>query len=541
MRTKHKSLLILVACAVSAAALAETTSYHYQKAVPQLVVDSGIPPAPLAKWASPLLEFSGVPVGSSATRTVALRNVGTAVGNFSQMSGLPEGLQADASSCATVAVGAECLVRFTFTPSGMTAMSAPSVSPFGSNHENVLAVSGLGLLTAGSLSTSSLQFADQLVGSTSAVQTVGLTNAGNTPLSVGQLSVSGPFLASTDCASSLAAGSLCHINVQFKPVSSGSFEGVVTLQSSAGTQTVALTGSGVAAVLGFEDALGSSLAQLTYSTALGTTAPAQTLYVKNKGTAPLLVSSVSAPTPFAVTSSSCSAALAPGARCPVSVSFTPAAQTTYSLPLSVASNALTSAALTLNGTGGPPSYAILSLATAKVPTNGTLSADKLTLSPTGGGNQILVSTNLAAKTSGKWYFEAYFSNIGCTFCELGVMPASAVGAVVSGASVSPVGYAYTYSGGGGSGGGIGNGMNSWVATGLGQTSGTRIGVALDLDAHQVTFKLSGATYGPYNLSSPRGTAYVPFVTTWGSYTMTANFGQSAFVRGVPAGYNAGWY
>lgn len=535
-----KPVLFLLACAALGLPAANATTYNFQRVVPTLVVDSGIPPAPLAQWQTTVLDFAGVPVGSSTTKTAVLKNIGTAPGDFSSLSNLTAGVQANTSACTSVAPNSGCTVSFTYAPTAMSPLAISGVVPAGVASDNQLALSGVGLLTAGSLTAGSLDFDPLNVGSVSNVKTVALTNSGNTPLSVGLLSFTGPFTAETDCGNSLAAGSLCHINVRFAPSAVGSATGEVTLQSAVGTQTVTLTGTGTAAMLAFEDSLGATVAQLNYSAALGTSAAPQTVYVKNTGNANLTVGAVTVPAPFALQSNGCST-VAPGARCALSITFTPAAQTSYSVLVSVASNALSSGALTLSGTGGAPNYAILSLSTAKVPSGGTLSADKLTLTPAGGGSQILVATNLAGKTSGKWYFEVSMSNVGCSFCEFGIMPASAIGTVTSGGSVAPVGSAYYFSGGGGTGGGIAKGVNSWVATGLGQSSNTPLGVALDLDNRQVTFKLATQSYGPYSLASPVGTAYVPFVTSWGSNSVTANFGQKAFSRGVPTGYNAGWY
>ncbi len=532
-------ILALFAACLTVVCSAHAASYEMKRAVPTLVVDSGVAPSPLAHWQSTTLDFSGVPVGSSATRSLVLSNVGTAPGNFSQFSAPVAGLQVDASACAQVAPGSSCNVTLTYAPSGMTALAAAGLAPVGPAHDNLLSITGTGLLSSAALSTASLSFVGVDLGSTSSVQTVALTNSGNTELAVGQLNVTGPFTADTDCASALAVGTLCHINVRFVPEASGNATGAVTLQSAAGVQTVALSGTAVTATYAFEDTAGNAVAQLDFSTPLGTAAASQTVYLKNTGTASLSVSSVAAPAPFMLAANSCNS-VAPGARCALSVSFTPSAQTSFARTLSVTSNATSGATLTLNGTGAAPTYALLSASTAKIPANAGLSADKLTLSAIGGGTQVLVSTNLAGKTSGKWYFEVTPSNSGCTFCEAGVMPASAIGTATNGGA-SPVGYAYYFSGAGGTGGGISNGTNSWLATTVRHTSGTPVGVALDLDARQVTFKLSGGTYGPYNLGSPVGTAYVPFVSAWGGYMMTANFGQTAFVRGVPAGYTAGWY
>ena len=60
-----------------------------------------------------------------------------------------------------------------------------------------------------SLSTSSLTFGLQLVGTRSTAQTATLTNTGTTPLTISSIAASGDFVAKDNCGSSLPAGESC--------------------------------------------------------------------------------------------------------------------------------------------------------------------------------------------------------------------------------------------------------------------------------------------------------------------------------------------
>ncbi len=102
------------------------------------------------------------------------------------------------------------------------------------------------LAPVASLSPSSLTFAAQTVGSTSAAQTITLANSGQAALSITSITASTGFLQTSSCGSSLAGGSTCPISVTFAPTAAGSVTGTLTIADNAAgaTQTVALSGTG---------------------------------------------------------------------------------------------------------------------------------------------------------------------------------------------------------------------------------------------------------------------------------------------------------
>ena len=101
------------------------------------------------------------------------------------------------------------------------------------------------------LSTSSLVFTGEIVGSASAAQTVTLTNSGNGSMTLTGVSITGPnapaFSQTNDCGSSLAPMGSCAVVVAFDPSSIGNLAATVTIADNAtGTpQTVALSGIGL--------------------------------------------------------------------------------------------------------------------------------------------------------------------------------------------------------------------------------------------------------------------------------------------------------
>jgi parallel beta-helix repeat protein len=102
------------------------------------------------------------------------------------------------------------------------------------------------------------------------------------------------------------------------------------------------------------------------SQAVGTTSAAQTVTVKNTGTAAAAISSVAAGGDFAQTNT-CGSSLAAGASCTASVTFTPSASGARSGSLTVtstATNSPTQVSLTGTGTSANPNLALNAPATA---------------------------------------------------------------------------------------------------------------------------------------------------------------------------------
>ncbi len=99
-------------------------------------------------------------------------------------------------------------------------------------------------------SPASLSFGSQTVGTTSAAQTVTLTNSGSGPLTITGISITGTnsadFGQTNACGNSLAAGSSCAINVTFQPTGVKTRTATLTITDNAATspQSVPLSGMG---------------------------------------------------------------------------------------------------------------------------------------------------------------------------------------------------------------------------------------------------------------------------------------------------------
>lgn len=92
----------------------------------------------------------------------------------------------------------------------------------------------------------SLNFGSVLVGQTSPAKPTALTNTGNAPLLLFNISPTGDFLQSNNCGKTLTVGKTCTIEVSFKPTAKGLRTGTLSIagNTASGSQKVALTGTG---------------------------------------------------------------------------------------------------------------------------------------------------------------------------------------------------------------------------------------------------------------------------------------------------------
>ena len=98
-----------------------------------------------------------------------------------------------------------------------------------------------------SLDPTSLTFADENVGTTSAAQPVTVTNNSGAPLTITTIVMSGDFAETNTCDNPLAFGDTCTIDVTFTPTVGGTRTGGLTItDDTGGTSTLALSGIGTA-------------------------------------------------------------------------------------------------------------------------------------------------------------------------------------------------------------------------------------------------------------------------------------------------------
>jgi len=97
------------------------------------------------------------------------------------------------------------------------------------------------------LSTASLVFGNQALGTTSAAQLVTVTNNQANPLAVSSIVATGDFAQRNNCGSKVVAGGKCKVSLTFTPSVVGTRTGSLTITDDAGSspQIVSLSGTGV--------------------------------------------------------------------------------------------------------------------------------------------------------------------------------------------------------------------------------------------------------------------------------------------------------
>ncbi|HZP62669.1 MAG TPA: FG-GAP-like repeat-containing protein [Terriglobales bacterium] len=207
-----------------------------------------------------------------------------------------------------------------------------AVGDFNRDHQpDVVVADSLGnavdvLLNTGVVSfspTTPLSFSPQLLGISSAPQSVTLTNTSKTALSIGSKQVSAPFkfASGTTCGSSVAPGAKCTLSLIFHPTTMGLKSGLVTLNDSASgkPQVVELSGTGTTLTV--------SPPQLDFGKQkVHTLSPPQNVTVTNTGSTAVSITGIAMggayPTDY-VETNTCGSQLDAGATCTISISFGP--------------------------------------------------------------------------------------------------------------------------------------------------------------------------------------------------------------------------
>jgi hypothetical protein len=298
------------------------------------------------------LAFTSQPVGvPSAGQTVLVRNMGSVplgILPFT-MTGANNGDFSQTNNCgASLPGGSSCTVTVTFTPAASGSRVA-SLNVNGNTSSTVVSLNGAAVDAAFiSLSTSTLNFGNQTVEVASPAQTVTLTNAGNTALTIFSYNVSGDFGQTNNCPASLASKASCTINISFLPTQEGLRTGTISVNSNShflANPTINETGTGVAG----NPSLVLSTAGLVFNPQdVNTTSGLQFVAVTNTGNVPVTISSVSATGDFMPTG--CLQTLSPGQSCSVRVSFTPTAAGTRTGVVTLMNNSPVGT-LTFNASG----------------------------------------------------------------------------------------------------------------------------------------------------------------------------------------------
>lgn len=194
------------------------------------------------------VSFGAQPVGTSSSATqVQLANLGSS--NLVVTSLQASGDFAETDTCVDTISGASaCNINITFTPTlPGTRTGAITITDNASGSPQSFALTGIGAVAQVNLMPQSLTFPTQSPGTTSANQTVQVSNTGQANLLISRIDVSADFQESNTCTASVPPGSNCTVSVAFSPSASanGTVTGTLTITDNAPSspQTVPLTGT----------------------------------------------------------------------------------------------------------------------------------------------------------------------------------------------------------------------------------------------------------------------------------------------------------
>jgi len=328
----------------------------------------GIAPVVVASATS--LDFGTQAVNTeSGVRRVTLVNEGDAPWVFDA-----HYLEADSSSFSSFVTGSNCSGRYGLVQPGENCFFDVRFTPkragtfVATVHTGPARVPGDSVLLRGvatgpgyELSPSLLSFPDQPSGSSGPPRNFLISNPGDAPLKVSQITLIGKDAAQfwlSHACSEIPAGGRCAVAVTFKPDSVGGKSAQLRVQHNSplstegsGTADIAATAGDAAALLALAPRSLEFAAQ-----PLNTSSAVQKVRVTNRGSKPLVIGSISLvaddPEEFSRTHD-CNSPLEPEASCEISVVFRPVSAGARSARLSIANDAKDSPAfVAVSGMGG---------------------------------------------------------------------------------------------------------------------------------------------------------------------------------------------
>ena len=192
------------------------------------------------------LTFGDLQVGTtSPAQTVTLSNTGAAILTIASIAA--SGDFGQSNDCGNaLAAGDSCTISVTFTPTApFTRTGTIAITDSAAVGPHVVSLTGGGIGPAVTLSPTALNFGNQPLGTTSAPQTVTLTNTGNALLTLDGVAIIGDFAQSNTCGTTLAPGASCAFAVTFTPTTIGSRNGALEITDDApgSPQVVTLIGT----------------------------------------------------------------------------------------------------------------------------------------------------------------------------------------------------------------------------------------------------------------------------------------------------------
>ena len=250
----------------------------------------------------------------------------------------------------------------------------------------------------GAVSPASLNFGSQGVGTTSAAQTITISNPSNVSFDIASLAASANFSQTNTCGASLAPGASCAASVAFTPAAAALETGSITVTDGAKVSplVIPLSGTGVSGPFLALDPTQVNFVPQT----IGTSSTAAAIMLVNTGNTSLSITGIAITgaesSDFAQTNN-CGSSLAAAGSCTVNVKFAPTAGGSRTARIAVSDTAPgspQSANLAGSGIGPAASLTANALSFSAQATGTTSAAQMVTL--TNIGDQALTFTRIAA-------------------------------------------------------------------------------------------------------------------------------------------------
>lgn len=268
------------------------------------------------------LSFAETLIGqTAAVQNIAVSNTGGVPATLASEA-VTGNFAITANTCTGVlAANSGCTLSIAFTPTAAGPRTG-TLTVIDSVGKQTAQLSGAGQAPAtDALAPTSLSFPAQVVGTLSQPLQVTLTNSGDQALTLISAQSTADFPVVNGCGASLAGHSSCAISVSFAPTKIGAESGVLTVGDVLRTQTVAVSGTGLAPA-----GVSATPNVINFGNyAVGGTSQPQVVTLTNNGDVPLSGLGTSLTGDFTVqaAASSCSATLAPHSNCQIAVVFSP--------------------------------------------------------------------------------------------------------------------------------------------------------------------------------------------------------------------------
>jgi hypothetical protein len=349
----------------------------------------------------------------SAAQVVTLTNSGLAPLTITSIAitGTNSADFSQTTTCGTtLASNASCAISVTFTPLARGARTATLVvTDNAPTPTQTATLSGTGIAPVAALIPVPLTFGVQVNATTSAAQTVVLSNTGDAPLNITGISIGGAnasdfAVVPGSCGAVLPALSVCSVGVTFTPAASGIRNATLSVASSDPVNpliTDPLSGTGTAVAL--------SPAAISFpNQTVGATSASWTITLGNAGPAALTINSITLTganaTDFTL-NNQCNATVASGRSCTIRVRFAPTATGLRSAAVTVITSdvGIPQASVALSGTGTQPALsASPTTLTFSSPLNQTSAAQVVTVSNAGTSPLTITRINMGGTNLGQF-------------------------------------------------------------------------------------------------------------------------------------------